>query len=310
VANTTYYVWALPTGATIATGAGTNAITVDFDANASSGNITVTPNNTCGNGGTSPAFAVTVTPLPGAAGTITGSASVCKGASGVVYSIAPVVNATSYNWTVPAGAAIEGGGGTNSITVDFGMNAVSGVITVSGTNSCGNGTVSPDFAVTVNPIPPTPTVTASGELLTSSAPAGNQWYFEGTMIAGATGQTYIATATGYYWVVVTLNGCSSDESNHEYVVITGMEKKETGNYSVYPVPNDGRFTISINTPVSQIFSISIYNNLGIKVYFENDVEVNSMLTKSIDLRPMPTGVYSIVFQSQDNKVVRKILINR
>ena len=211
---------------------------------------------------------------------------------------------------MPAGASIVGGSGTNTITVDFGTNAVSGVITVFGTNACGNGTVSPEFNVTVNPIPPTPTVTAAGEILTSSAPDGNQWYFEGSPIAGATGQSYIATQTGYYWVVVTLNGCSSDISNYVYIVITGLENKTTRACNVFPVPNDGRFTVSIETPVNEILSISIYNNLGVRVYSENGLEVNGKLIRSIDLRPIPSSVYTVVFLSDNNKTVRKILINR
>ncbi|MEI6901318.1 MAG: beta-glycosidase, partial [Bacteroidota bacterium] len=146
IANANTYVWNLPTGATIATGAGTNSITVNYGASASSGNITVYGNNLCGNGNVSAPYAVTVTPLPAAAGTINGLASVCKGTTGVVYSVPPITNAASYVWTLPAGATTVSGAGTNSITVNFGINAVSGNITVFGSNTCGNGTVSSNFA--------------------------------------------------------------------------------------------------------------------------------------------------------------------
>jgi hypothetical protein len=310
VANTTTYVWTLPAGATVATGAGTNAITVDFAANASSGDITVTPNNICGNGNTSPPFAVTVTPLVAAAGSITGVTPVCQGQVGVAYSVASITNATGYDWTVPAGATITNGSNTNSITVDFSMSAVSGIITVAGTNSCGEGTVSPDFAVTVNPIPATPTITSNDFVLTSSAPAGNQWYLEGVPIPGATGQTYTVENTGWYWVVVTLDGCSSDTSNHIFILVEGIEPLTGSSFSVYPVPNDGQFTVTLVSDTREIFSILIYNNLGAKIYEEKGVEVKGAVEKLIDLRPIPSGIYSIVFQNHDNKVVRKILINR
>ena len=85
-------------------------------------------------------------------GTITGDASVCLGTAGVSYSVAPVANATNYAWTVPSGATIVSGNSTNSITVDFSMAAVSGNITATGSNICGNGPSS-QLAVVVNPLP-------------------------------------------------------------------------------------------------------------------------------------------------------------
>ena len=70
----------------------------------------------------------------------------------MTYSIVPIVNATSYNWTVPPGASIVTGSNTNSITVDFLNNAVSGNVTVYGVNFCGNGPSS-QLPVTVNAMP-------------------------------------------------------------------------------------------------------------------------------------------------------------
>jgi hypothetical protein len=96
---------------------------------------------------------IVTNPLVTAAGTITGAATVCPGQTGVTYSVPPVTNATSYIWTLPAGATITAGANTNSITVNFSAVAVSGNITVQGSNSCGNGTVSANFAVIVNPLP-------------------------------------------------------------------------------------------------------------------------------------------------------------
>ncbi|MCX6247800.1 MAG: T9SS type A sorting domain-containing protein [Bacteroidetes bacterium] len=316
IPSTTTYIWTLPTGATIASGAGTNSITVDFGANAASGNITVYGNNICGNGGTSPAFAVTINPLPDTPAAITGPAQVCEGETGVVYSVPTIANATGYNWTLPAGATITAGANTSSITVSFAMGAASGVITVNGTNTCGNGPLSPDFNLTVNVIPDAPVVTNTGTTLISSAPTGNQWYFSvtqagtGAPIAGATAQTYVATQDGWYWSVVTLNGCSSDESNRVHILTTGIDKHASASINLYPVPNDGRFTASIVTPSTESFSISVYNNLGVKIYQEDKVEVNGKLQKLIDLRPAPNGVYTVIFENGQNLVIGKIVINK
>jgi len=318
VSGASTYVWILPAGATIASGANTNSITVNFAANASSGNITVYANNSCGNGAASPPFAITVTPLPADAGTITGPASVCQGAAGMVYTVPAIASATGYIWTVPAGATIVSGANTNSITIDFSPSAVSGNITVLGTNSCGNGTVSPNFAVTVNPIPATPVVTNTGYTAQSSAPAGNQWYYSATQsgtgapISGATAQTYDATLTGagYYWSIVTLNGCASDSSNHKLILVTGIDSHSSSAINIYPVPNDGQFTVSITSASNESFSISVYNNLGVKIYEEKNVDVNGSLQKVIDLRPVPNGVYSVIFVNSQKQVVKKIVVNK
>jgi len=305
------YVWSLPAGATIATGESTNMITVNYAPQGSSGDITVYANNLCGNGGLSSPFAVTVNPLPTDAGTITGASSVCTGATGITYSVPAVTAATSYVWTVPAGATITSGGTTNSIVVNFGATAGSGVITVAGTNACGNGLISPDFNVTISEIPANPVVTEAGNVLTSSAATGNQWYYEGTAITGATGQTYTVTHnTGYYWCVVTVNGCSSAISNKVWVVVTGQQELQNSNFSVYPVPNDGRFMVSVTSEVRETFTIAVYNQFGSKIFKLGDVRVNGTFEKQIDLRPVASGIYSVVFLNSEHKVVKKILVNK
>ena len=74
--------------------------------------------------------------VPAAPATITGSTEVAENATGESYSIASVPGATSYYWTVPAGATVASGQGTTSITVDFGDN--SGNVSVRAESGCGN----------------------------------------------------------------------------------------------------------------------------------------------------------------------------
>jgi len=74
---------------------------------------------------------------PPAPGTVSGYAQVCPLQSGVQYSIAPVVTASSYTWTAPPGATIVSGQGTTAITVDFGSATGTGFIEVVAVNGCG-----------------------------------------------------------------------------------------------------------------------------------------------------------------------------
>ncbi|MBL7883348.1 MAG: VCBS repeat-containing protein [Bacteroidia bacterium] len=134
------YNWSVPSGVNIIGGVGTNSITVDYMPSAVSGNISVTPVNSCGNG--APAqIAVVVNTLPDLAGAIAGndSLTICPTSNGIAYTLSNVFNADSYIWTVPSGATITSGSGTNTIIVDYSSSATSGVITVTPQNACGIG---------------------------------------------------------------------------------------------------------------------------------------------------------------------------
>lgn len=172
ITNATSYVWSIPSGAVIMSGTGTTSITVNYLAGSSGGTLSVYGTNTCGNGA-SAAVNVTVNPYPDAADVISGQVSItdCPTTTGVVYSIPVVNNASSYNWTVPSGATVVGGAGTNVITVDFGAGAVSGDITVTPVNSCGNGTSSL-ISIIVNTLPESAGILSGNDSLTI-CPASN-----------------------------------------------------------------------------------------------------------------------------------------
>lgn len=267
------YTWTVPQGGTITTGANTNSITVSYDNSAVSGDVTVFGYNVCGSGPSS-ALAVTVNALP-------------------------------------AGATIVDGEYTNHIKVDFALNAESGDITVYGENLCGTGQPSQPFEVNVTPIPPAPVASVDEFfVLHSSAPEGNQWYFNGALIEGATGQDYQAEQEGTYYTIVTINGCASDESNHAEVIFTGIKELNGGLFSIYPLPNDGKFTFTIQIPGEDTFTISLLNDLGIKVFELKDFNVDRKAQHFVDLLNPSTGVYTIVFRGSDQTVIRKILVTR
>ena len=133
---------------------------------------------------------IQVDALPGNPGVISGPVgSRCKGTS-ATYSVLPIATATSYNWSLPAGISITSGANTNTINVLFGPGAVSGNITIFGSNGCGNGVVS-TLPVVVSDIPANP-----GSI------AGKT-----SICQGATGEVFSITvmpgATAYNWTVPT-----------------------------------------------------------------------------------------------------------
>lgn len=66
---------------------------------------------------------------------ITGSTNVSASASGVMYSVLAQAS-YSYTWTVPTGASIVSGQGTNSIVVNFGSNSGNVSLTETSSTSC------------------------------------------------------------------------------------------------------------------------------------------------------------------------------
>ncbi|MFZ4521501.1 MAG: LamG-like jellyroll fold domain-containing protein [Bacteroidales bacterium] len=304
------YVWSLPSGATIVSGAGTNSILVDFGAAAQPGDITVYGNNLCGNGTPSQPFHVNVAPLPGNAGTPTGEEVVCQGDTGVIYYVSPVQNAMFYVWEITGGGVITTGNGTNSVRAKFPVGPAVCDITVYASNSCGAGLISGARSVTVNSLPPVPVITQNGNELVSSAPAGNQWYYNGILIPGADQVTYTPDKSGEYHVIVTISDCGSEPSNRIYYLMTGANSPEPITVKVYPVPNDGFFQVYMNNLVTETVTLSVLNGLGQKIFELGGVELSGENRQTIDLRPVPAGVYTLVIESELQRIVRKVVVQR
>lgn len=90
------------------------------------------------------------------AGPINGPALVCRNKTGIVFSIDPSQNATSYTWTLPTG--MTGNSTTNSITVATGSTFCGGLIKVTANNDCGSSVASIKSLTAITAIPSTPGV--------------------------------------------------------------------------------------------------------------------------------------------------------
>ncbi|MBK9451982.1 MAG: PKD domain-containing protein [Bacteroidetes bacterium] len=183
------FVWS-PGGAT------TQSINVSTSGSYS---VQITDVNGCT--ATSAPTVVTVNPIPAAPSvTAGGPTTFCAGGNVVLTSSVALGN----TWS-------PGGATTQAITV-----TTSGSYTVTQTVSGCTSPASAPTVVTVNPIPATPTISASGPttfcaggsvVLTSSSPTGNVW-----SPGGATTQSITVSASGSYSVQVTTSGCTSAAS--------------------------------------------------------------------------------------------------
>jgi hypothetical protein len=152
VANATGYTWTVPAGWSITSGQGTTSVTVSTSGTAVSGNVTVTASNSCGTS-SAQTFAVNVnTAVPATPSMPSGPQSICPVATGLVYTVPAVPNATSYIWNLPAGWTITAGAGTNSVTVNVGSNSATGSqsVSVKASNVCGSSASSANLSVQID----------------------------------------------------------------------------------------------------------------------------------------------------------------
>ena len=221
--NATSYIWTLPDGATGTSS--TNSITVNFSTTAVSGNIIVQGVNECGVSAVITKL-VTIKPLPDAAGTISGDLTVCPREIGVIYTVPPIPNATSYVWTSPPG--ISGTDSANSITVNVAIYSVSGYISVKGVNSCGEGQIS-QMVIYVNQLP-----AAAGTI-----------YGRTEVCQGETSITYyvlhVNYATSYIWTLP--DGATGTSSTNSITVDYSMTAV-SGDITVRGVNSYGEGAVS------------------------------------------------------------------
>ena len=214
----TNYVWNVSGGIFTAGGtSASNTATVTWNATGAQ-SISANYSNASGCTAATPViYPVTILPLTGPAGTITGLAQACQGVSGYVYQISPIINATGYNWTIPVGGTITAGANTNSITVSYGTNAVPGSVIVYGLGLCNNGSSSQllvNVNTSPNPVIAGPSTVCAGiagnVYSTESGMSGYNWILSSGGLITAGAGTNLITVT---WTSVGLKTASVNYSN-------------------------------------------------------------------------------------------------
>ncbi len=114
----------------------------------------------------------------------------------------------------------------------------------------------------------------------------------------------------YAVTVNTPDGCSQYIISHIFFDdCTGVGQKNNDlSTSIYPNPNQGNFTLEMNSFTPQNITIEISNSMGMKVYSENGISFSGKLLKPISLNNMPAGVYYMSIRSSGKNNVQKFLV--
>ncbi len=294
VAGATSYTWTLPGGWT-GTSTTNSIITT---ASATSGNISVTATNACGTSAASSTTTVTVNALP-------------------VVSLGP-------NIIQCGGTAMLDAGNTGSIYLWSDLStsqtltvSTSGTYIVVVTNV--NGCMGSDSAVvTINS---NPTVTASASSVVVCVddasvtllgiPTGGVW--SGPGVSGSNFNPSIAgvgaqTASYSY---TDANGCSNIATvNVQVNACVGFVENILANgVSVYPNPNNGSFTLSVNANVADL-TIKITDMQGRVVYASVENNVNAGFVKQISLDTQSSGMYLMHIIANGEQRTEKIAVQK
>lgn len=137
-------------------------------------------------------------------------------------------------------------------------------------------------------------ISQSGNILiVNPAAATYQWSLNGTPIAGATSQTYVATQSGVYTVSTTSSTLCPATSAGFTVTGVGINEVATSDiFRLYPNPSNGKFTIESSDFAGA--EITIYDVLGRAVYQKQLLSS----TESVDMSSAVNGTYYLVMKGQ------------
>lgn len=256
------------------------------------GNYTVTLTNVDGCSSTSAATSITITQITPPMITSNGSLKFCDGGS---VSLAVPLGYNSFMW--------NNGSGFSQITA-----TISGDYYALVMNADGCATSSDTVTVKVFATPPTPSIsyTANDTLMTSSEPIGNQWYFNGNMIPGETGQTLRPINLGNYSVrIIDTNDCEGDMSAQQFYNSIGTEENLVDQIALYPNPTQGRVTLELNQ--LEVARLRVMDATGrTVVYREGCTGVCEL-----NLSQAGAGLYQIIMITTDGKqVIRPIVVSK
>ena len=287
--------------------------TISYGNSATSGYLKIYGHNSLGNGAAD-SMLITVNPLPLSAGTITGNASVNSG-DVQTYIVPPIANATSYTWTYTGtGIPLTSVTTTDTLIVTFASSgSTGGNLTVKAQNSCGFGTISSLFAISVAAAPPAAAGTIVG---TTSSCTGTNLQFSVPPIAGVTtdtsGYVWNYTGTGATWTKSitgdTINVSFSSNATSGVLTVQGHNLNGYGTVS----PNDsitinqypasagiitGNTNPCLNT--STTYTVGTIANATAYVWTTPSGATGSSSTNSITLSFATAGIGSITVKGQN-----------
>ncbi|MBK7967184.1 MAG: T9SS type A sorting domain-containing protein [Bacteroidetes bacterium] len=320
------YTWTMPTGLNILSGQNTTSVTVKVGAAAVAGDVCVKAKNSCGSSGNF-CLAVNIIPNPLAIGTITGSGNgVCNATKN--YSVVNQVG-VAFNWSVPAGATLLSGQGTNAASISFSNSFVSGNIVVTGTNTCGNSTSASKTIKGKPAVPASITGPASAcfngqninySCSNSTGASSYTW----TIPAGATlvsGQGTNAIVLNFASTVGNVlalkvkasNACGTSSNRTLNITMLNcprLENSERYEIALFPNPTKDELTVSWLTDSEEDLHVTCIDILGQHLLSKNYESAEIASGIKINTSNFSNGVYFVRLTQGDVVRTRRFVVKQ
>lgn len=125
-------------------------------------------------------------------------------------------------------------------------------------------------------------------VLTSSAASHNQWYRNGVAMVGQTNPTLAANSPGSYSVKVIVEGCESEASDAELLIVTGVNAEQNA-INIYPNPSHHEITVDVTGLQLQTeVPVAIVDMTGKKL-----IESFVRTSVHLDVSKLPAGSYLV-----------------
>jgi len=164
------------------------------------------------------------------------------------------------------------------------------------------------------------TVSAAGGMLTAGGVYGAgisyQWYSGsnpgyGTLVQGATSQSYSPIATGWYYVMATNTAGCSNYSAAIYFSSIGFAEylSNASVFGLYPNPAINNINFKLVCKEKNV-QITVYDIVGKEVK-EHSFSINAgLLEGTIDISELPNGVYLVKAKTEGATYQQRIIVKR
>ncbi len=205
---------------------------------------------------------------------------------------------------------------TASATICQGSSYVLGsqVLTAPGTyshtflNSFGcDSTVTLNLFVT----PVDTAVTVNGLTLTANAlnNFSYQWLncTTGLPIQGEINRNYTVTANGSYALITTENGCTDTSACYTFLNVGVEQQAGLKALNLYPNPSQGIAYLSFELLKTGLVSIRVMDAQGREVLVQTITDVAGSIVVELPLEQLSEGIYSLLLETSEGRVVRKLV---
>jgi hypothetical protein len=272
--------------------------------------------NACGAGQVSAPLSITINSLPGQSAQPAGPTSLCVNPANSTYTTTGATNAATYTWQLtPAAAGTLSPNGTQVI-IDW-NNTFTGyaVLTVRGSNSCGNGLMSNGLLIAVHPgitvnLGPDQTVCTGHTVQLNAGNAGSTYLWSNAATSQVINVGSTTAGSFTYSVTVTSNlGCQgSDQVLITFDPCVGIDESVAAEISIFPNPNQGSFEVNVSNWNTDRSKLVLVNLLGEVIWSREYNQVQGTIAQQIDLQDVPAGIYFIRLTSDEASMTRRVII--